>query len=106
MLDQRLQKLPHILAPRVRRIVVDREDADGAKAAAADHVRFAGQGAVAVDARVGSGGDNGAIAEKASGGIVDGGVDISAASHAGLLVHLESAFPFVVEKLSEDLFGE
>lgn len=82
--DQRLQQPPHPLAPRTRRIVVDGEHADGAEATAADDGGLAGQGAVAVDARVCSGGDDGAIAEEAGGGIVDGGIDLRAAGHAGL----------------------
>lgn len=82
--DQWLQQPPHLPAPRTRRVVVDREDADGAKTTAADDGRLAGQGAVAVDARVGAGGDDGAVAEQAGGGVVDGGVDLRAAGQAGL----------------------
>ena len=84
ILDQWLQKLPHLLAPRIRRVVVDREDADGAETTAVDDGRLTGQGAVAVDARVGAGGDDRAVAEEAGGGVVDCGVDLSAASHTCL----------------------
>lgn len=83
-LDQGLQKLPRFLAARVRRIVVDCEHTDRAEASTVDDGRLTRQGAVAIDTRVGSSGVNLAIAEKASGRIVNGGVDLSAASYARL----------------------
>lgn len=84
MLEQRLQKLPHLPASRIRRIVVDREHTNKAKTSTTDNVRLTRQGVVAIDARVGASGNNGAIAEKTSGRIVDGSVNFSAASHARL----------------------
>lgn len=84
ILDQRLKQLPHLPAARIRRVVVDGEYTHRAKASTVDDVRFTRQGAVAIDARVGSSGDNGPVAEKASGRIIDGSVDFSAASHARL----------------------
>ncbi len=84
ILNQRLQQPPHLPTPRTRRIIVDREHANRAEASGTNHGRLAGQGAVAVDARVGAGGDDGAVAEQAGSGVVDGGVDVGAAGHAGL----------------------
>ena len=84
VLDQRHKKLPHLPAPRIRRIVVDTEHANGAEASTIDNGRLTGQGAVAVDTRVDTSRENRAVAEKASGGIVDGRVDFRAASHARL----------------------
>ena len=84
ILHQRFQKLPYLFAPRIRRIIVDREHTDRAETSAADNSRLAGQGAIAIDAGVGSGGDNGAVTEQAACGIKDGGIDFGAARHAGL----------------------
>ena len=84
ILNQRFQKFPYPFAARIRRIIVDREHTDGAKTSAADNGRLARQGAIAIDAGVGSGGDNGAVTEKAGCRIKDGGIDFSAARHAGL----------------------
>ena len=82
--NQRFQKFPHPFAARIRRIIVDREHTNGAKTSTADNGRLAGQGAIAIDAGVGSGGDDGAVTEKAGCGVKDGGIDFGAARHAGL----------------------
>ena len=76
---QRLQKPPHPLAPRIRRIIIDREHANGAKASTVDDGRLTRQGAVAVDTRVDARSDDGAKGEKARLGIKDRRVDLGAA---------------------------
>ena len=82
--DQWLQKLPHPVAPRIRRIVVDRKHADGAIASAADKSRLTGQGAVAIDTRVGASREDGAKGEEARRGIENRLVDLGAAGQACL----------------------
>ena len=84
ILDQRLQKLPHLVAPRIRRIVVDGKHANGAKASAVDDGRLTRQGAIAIDTRVDASRDDGAKGEKAGLGIKNRGVDLGAASQACL----------------------
>ena len=84
ILDQRLQKPPHLAAPRIRRIVVDGKHADGAKASTVHDGRLTGQGAVAVDARVDAGRDDGAKGEKAGRAVENRRVDLGAAGQACL----------------------
>ena len=84
ILDQRLQKLPHLVAPRIRRIIVDCKHANGAKASTVDEGRFTRQGAVAIDTRVDAGREDGAKGEKARLGIKDRFVDLGAAGQARL----------------------
>ena len=83
ILHQRLQKPPHLLTPRIRRIVVNRKHANGALASIHDG-RLPRQRAIAINTRVDARRDDGAKGEKARLGVKDRGVDLGAAGQARL----------------------